>query len=153
MRTTVLGGRRRGKWTRPTRPAHQGPTQGLRHTFSCPALTPTPIHCPGSRNSINRAGAVPASQDRSLVTPQPARSSNNGNVKKSCTQHTSTYGHRHTDTQTHIYTCLHTDATQGPVHTGHTETNLWGVGGSDQPDTCARKENSVSCSSWTYQNL
>lgn len=52
---------------------------------------------------------------------------------------------------THVHTCLHTDVTQGPVHTGHTETNFWGK--SDQPDTCARKENSVSCSSRTRRNL
>lgn len=43
-------------------PTYPGPAQGLIRAPSCSALTPTPHSFPGSGNSINKGGAIPASQ-------------------------------------------------------------------------------------------
>lgn len=70
---------------------------------------------------------------------------NQHGVPKTVMQRKAVHTPPHMDTHTHM-----------PPHRCHSRTRTHGtyrdefLGGGDQPDICTRKENSVSCSRWTY---
>lgn len=89
--------------------------------------------------------------------PQPGCCPNCGHVRRAAhtPPHVDMYTQRHAP-QTHAYigtyvhTCLHAAMC---TCTHGTYTGKFQGGESNQPGGCARRENPVSCSSWTHQSL